>query len=257
MAPRSRTVAGTVHGFAVAGDQGSEVGAVRAVATQIGYVIGSLVGGVALALGGFHLLAVAFGGLFLVAILPHVRMREHLRPRVLAGPRGGAALSLQTRALRPKHGPRLLVRPLRNGDVETVQAVFERLGDGSRRMRFNGPKPHLTADELRQLATVDASRRALVAYVEGDERPVAIARLVREGSTAEIAFEIGHAWQQRGIGSALAAELVADARAAGVTEITALVASDNRAAVALLRRVLDALEIRYEGPELSIRAALA
>jgi predicted MFS family arabinose efflux permease/ribosomal protein S18 acetylase RimI-like enzyme len=252
----SRTVAGTVYGFSVAGGQGREVGAVRAVATQIGYLIGSLVGGVALALGGFAMLAVAFGGLFLVATLPHVRLRRHLRPRVVATA-GGAASSMQTRVLRPKHGPGLLVRPLRNGDVETVQAVFERLGGGSRRMRFNGPKPHLTADELRQLATVDASRHALVAYVEGDERPVAIARLVREGSTAEIAFEVVDAWQQRGIGSALAAELVADARAAGVTEVTALVASDNRAAVALLRRILDALEIRYEGPELSIRAALA
>jgi len=39
--------------------------------------------------------------------------------------------------------------------------------------------------------------------------------------------------------------------------VTALVASDNTAAVSLLRRVLDRLEIRFEGPELSIRAALA
>jgi hypothetical protein len=51
--------------------------------------------------------------------------------------------------------------------------------------------------------------------------------------------------------------LVADARAAGITEITALVSSDNPGAVALLRRIAKVLEIRLEGPQLSIRAAIA
>lgn len=164
---------------------------------------------------------------------------------------------MHTRFLTPKHGPPLIVRPLRDRDVGTVEAVFERLGERSRRSRFNGPKPRLTAPELEQLARVDSSRHALVAYVVGDRAPVAIARLVRVGRSAEIAFEVADEYQQRGIGSALTAELVADARAAGITEITALVASDNRAAMALLRRVLRVLDVRFEGPELSIRAALS
>ena len=63
-------------------------------------------------------------------------------------------------------------------------------------------------------------------------------------------------YQQLGIGSALTTELIADARAAGITEITALVSSDNPAALALLRRILNVLDVRFEGPELSIRAAL-
>ena len=85
---------------------------------------------------------------------------------------------------------------------------------------------------------------------------MAIARLVRDGDSAEIAFEVADEYQRLGIGSSLTAELLADARAAGITEITALVASDNPAAVALLRRIVRALDIRFEGPELSIRAAL-
>lgn len=152
------------------------------------------------------------------------------------------------------HG--VVVRPLRHGDVRTVLAVFERLGEQSRRRRFNGPKPCLRAAELRQLASVDSSRPALVAYVEGDPEPVGIARLVRDGASAEIAFEVADEYQRRGIGTTLTTELVESARAAGVTEITALVASDNRAAVALLRRTLKALTIRFEGPELAISAAL-
>lgn len=164
---------------------------------------------------------------------------------------------MYTRALTPKHGPTLLVRPLRNGDTATVMQVFERLGDRSRRARFNGPKPRLAAADLEQLATVDSSCHVLVAYVAGDRQPVAIARLARDGSSAEIAFEVADEYQQRGIGSALAAELVADARAAGVTEVTALVSSDNPAAVAVLRRALGRLDLRLDGPEVSVRAALA
>jgi ribosomal protein S18 acetylase RimI-like enzyme len=164
---------------------------------------------------------------------------------------------VHTRVLEPKHGPTLLVRPLRHGDVRTVTSVFERLGEQSRRTRFNGPKPCLSFSELRQLAAVDATRHALIAYVEGDPRPVAIARLVRDGRSAEVAFAVADEYQHRGIGSALAAELIVDARAAGITEITALVSSDNPAAVALLRRIVSTLEIRLEGPDLTIRAAIA
>ena len=37
---------------------------------------------------------------------------------------------MHTRVLKPKHAPTLFVRPLRNGDADTVAAVFDRLGTG-------------------------------------------------------------------------------------------------------------------------------
>jgi protein lysine acetyltransferase len=168
-----------------------------------------------------------------------------------------AGVVTHTRVVKLAHGRDLVIRPLRNGDVETVLGVFERLGDRSRRARFNGAKPRLRSEELAHLAAVDATRHALVGYLEGDPRPVALARIVRDGASAEIAFEVVDEHQQLGIGSVLASALVADARAAGVTELTALVAADNSAALALLRRVLDRLEVRFEGPELAVRGALA
>jgi ribosomal protein S18 acetylase RimI-like enzyme len=164
---------------------------------------------------------------------------------------------MHARYLALRRGQGLVVRPLRNGDVETVAALFDRLGERSRRTRFNGAKPRLSAAELEQLARVDATRHVLVGYLHGDERPVGIARLVREGSSAEIAFEVADEHHRLGIGSALTGELLADARAAGITEVTALVSSDNPGAVHLLRRLVEPLEIRFEGPELAIRAALA
>ncbi len=70
---------------------------------------------------------------------------------------------MHTRVVRPKHGPELIVRPLRRGDTATVQTVFERLGEASRLARFNGHKPRLGEQELRWLAAVDATHHALVA----------------------------------------------------------------------------------------------
>ena len=165
---------------------------------------------------------------------------------------------MHTRVLELRNGPTLVVRPLRNGDVATVLSVFDRLGPQSRRTRFNGPKPCLSSTELAQLAAVDSAHHALVGYVEGDPQPVAIAQLARTGPhSAEIAFAVADSHQHRGIGSALAAELLADARAAGITQITALASSDNPAALALLRRTANVVDVRFEGPELSIRAAIA
>jgi ribosomal protein S18 acetylase RimI-like enzyme len=163
---------------------------------------------------------------------------------------------MHTRVVKVKRGPEIIVRPLRPGDTATVQAVFERLGEESRRARFNGAKPRLRGQELCRLAVVDATHHVLVAFVDGDPQPVAIARLVRRGASAEIAFEVADAYHGHGIGSALTQELVADACAAGIAEVTALVRSDNRAALAVLGRALGQLELRFEGPEMLVRAAL-
>jgi len=165
---------------------------------------------------------------------------------------------MHTRIVIPKNGPILVVRPLRNGDTATVLAVFERLGDASRRRRFHGPKPCLREEELRHLATVDGEHHALVGWIQGDPVPAAIARLARTSrGSAEIAFAVADDYQHRGIGAALAGELVADARMAGITEITALTTPDNPAALALVRRVARVVDVCFDGPELSIRAAIA
>ncbi|HET6584500.1 MAG TPA: GNAT family N-acetyltransferase [Nannocystaceae bacterium] len=143
----------------------------------------------------------------------------------------------------------LTIRPLSSGDTATVEALFARLGADSRTRRFCGAKPRLSEAELAQLARVDATHHVLVAYVDGQSRPAGLARLVRDGPTAEIAFEVADEHQGRGIGSVLARELAADARAAGVEELVATVCGDNAPAVSLLRRVAHSLDVRWHGGE--------
>jgi GNAT superfamily N-acetyltransferase len=148
------------------------------------------------------------------------------------------------------------IRPLRNGDTSTVEALFERLGARSREQRFCGAKPRLSERDLAKLARVDATHHVLVGYVDGDPGPVGIARLVRDGDTAEIAFEVADVHQGGGIGSVLARELAADARAAGIRELRATVCGDNPRAESLLRIVASSLQVSWSGREREFVAGL-
>ncbi len=137
--------------------------------------------------------------------------------------------------MRGEYTKGITIRPLRNGDREVVQAVFDALGPQSRRRRFGGVKNVLLAADLDALARVDASHHVLVAWA-GD-RPVGLARLVRHGNSAEIAFEVADEWQRRGVGTLLVERLAADARAAGITRFRGDVDDGNAASLALLRRL--------------------
>src|SRR5262245_20325037 len=150
----------------------------------------------------------------------------------------------------------ITIRPLRNGDSATVAAVFERLGVRSRERRFCGAKPRLSEAELVALSRVDGRRLVLVVYIGADPAPVGIARLVRDGVSAEVAFEVVDRYQGRGIGSVLAGELAAVARAAGIRELRATVCGDNPPAVSLLRRLASSLHVTWRGREQELVLAL-
>ena len=143
---------------------------------------------------------------------------------------------------RRHHGPMrtevirgITVRPLRAGETEAIQAVFDRLGPRSRLLRFGGAKNVLSPSDLELLSRVDGDHHVLVALVEGE--PVGIARLVRDGSVAEVAFAVADDLQGRGIGTVLVERLGEDARAAGITSFRADVAPDNSASHALMCRL--------------------
>lgn len=158
--------------------------------------------------------------------------------------------------MQTRHVDGLTIRLLRNGDTGTVSALFERLGPRSRERRFCGAKPRLSTHDLRVLARVDAEHHVLVGYLGGDPEPVAIARLVRDGTAAEVAFAVADDYQGRGIGTILTRELAADARAAGITELLATVCGDNPRAVSILDRVGSSLCGRWQDGEQQLVAQL-
>ena len=243
----TRTVSGTVYGFSVAGDLGREVGTVRAVTTQLGYLLGALVGGAALAVGGFALVGVAMGGLFVASMLPYTSLIVR-RAQAAARPGRTQAGALQTRALQLGHGQVLTVRPLRNGDVETVLAVFDRLGEPVAPHALQRPQ----AAALGRRARAPRRRRrdpARAGRVRRGRRPPG-----RDRAAGARGFERGDrvrgGRRASGTRHRLGAHRGAARRRAGgrVREVTALVASDNQAAMSLLRRLLGRLDVRFEGP---------
>jgi MFS transporter, DHA1 family, inner membrane transport protein len=67
----ARTVIGTTYGFALAGERNLEVGSARAAFTHLGYLVGSLLGGGALAVGGRPAIGIVFALLLLAAAIPY------------------------------------------------------------------------------------------------------------------------------------------------------------------------------------------
>jgi GNAT superfamily N-acetyltransferase len=144
----------------------------------------------------------------------------------------------------------ITVRALRGGETEVVQAVFDRLGPRSRLLRFGGAKNVLMPGELELLARVDGDHHVLVAWLAGE--PVGIARLVRDGSAADVAFAVVDDLQGNGIGTVLGQRLAEDARAAGIETLRATISAENDASLALLRRMTAGLEVQWAAGQLEV-----
>jgi RimJ/RimL family protein N-acetyltransferase len=135
----------------------------------------------------------------------------------------------------------LTIRRLADGERRPVLQVFEGLSERSRRLRFLGPKPVLGERDVEQLVDVGCcGRQAVAAIDQATGEAVGIARYVRLGAdrqTAEVAFEVVDAWQGRGVGRLLVDALADVAAEEGIRRLHATVAPDNRAALALMRRL--------------------
>src|SRR3954471_19843972 len=142
----------------------------------------------------------------------------------------GSALSLSDRTP-------VELRQIRADDKELLKAGYEHLSERSRLRRFLGPKPRLTASDLRYLTEVDGvNHYAVVALLGADIVGVARwVRLVDDPQEAEAAVVVGDPLQGGGIGEALAREIPAAARARAIRRIRASILSDNPPAHALMR----------------------
>jgi acetyltransferase len=136
----------------------------------------------------------------------------------------------------------VFIREIRPSDKEMLANGLSALSEDSRRKRFLGSKPSLSAKELRYLTEVDGhDHLALVAVPAGEEeRIVAVARYVRDKddpNAAEAAIVVCDELHGKGLGSLLARRLSDAARDHGVERLTATIASDNRPALSLMRQI--------------------
>lgn len=152
-----------------------------------------------------------------------------------------ASASRPVEATRLRDGSEVLIGPLRADDAPLLAEAFARLSEESRRLRFLGPKPHLTAAELRYLTEVDGHNHEAICAIDPETgRGVAIGRFVRDRqdpSRAEVAITVADDWQRRGLGRILLEHLADRARDEGVRSFTALVSHDNRNMQGLLGHI--------------------
>lgn len=140
-----------------------------------------------------------------------------------------------------RDGTPVEIRALQPEDEGGMLAALDQASTQTRQRRFFAPKRHFSDGERAYFMEIDFKNHvALVACVADAGRDVIIGGgryIVATPESAEMAFVVVDAWQGRGIGTLLARHLIALAREAGLSELTAEVLSDNAA----MRRVFERL----------------
>jgi RimJ/RimL family protein N-acetyltransferase len=114
----------------------------------------------------------------------------------------------------------------------------------------------LAAAVLAQLVGADGSTSVLAVTTDG-ATAVGLANLIATGpGTGDVALLVEDAWQGRGVGTALARNLVELARTDQLAELTAVSQVGNSALTRVLRRAGLRPRGRLEGGFLLVRAAL-
>jgi RimJ/RimL family protein N-acetyltransferase len=140
------------------------------------------------------------------------------------------------------NGMRFVLRPIRPRDKALLERGMRRLSPESARLRFLAPKDHLTLAELRYLTEIDYLHHfALVAVDASDPSElIGVGRFIRDPArpwAAECAVAVGDCYQGQGVGTAIGEALADAARARGITEFTATMLAENRAAQRLFARL--------------------
>ena len=133
---------------------------------------------------------------------------------------------------RAEDGTPVIIRPIRPEDAQ-IEAEFVRgLSAQTRYLRFMGSVKDLTPGMLARFTQVDYDREmALIALVEeaGRERQIGVVRYIinPDGVSAEFAVVLSEDWQGRGLGRQLMLELIAIARARGLSTLAGQVLAAN------------------------------
>jgi RimJ/RimL family protein N-acetyltransferase len=134
-----------------------------------------------------------------------------------------------TRRLRLDDGRELVIRRLTGADEPILLAALTRADPMDLRRRFLGPPPP-TATIVRLLRRVDDVHDLALGAFDAAGHLVGVAQFDRidDEPSAELAIEVGTGWQRQGLGRILLDALADEARALGITRLTASYYADNR-----------------------------
>jgi len=139
-------------------------------------------------------------------------------------------------------GAVVTIRPIRPADFELEREFVNALSPLTGYQRLMSTRTP-SFEELRRFTDVDPSREvALIATTElgGRERQVGVARYVKDEvrpGEAEFAIVLSDAWQRRGLGRALLAALIKEARREHLRRLVGTTLSENEGMLRLARRL--------------------
>ncbi|SHK27838.1 Acyl-CoA synthetase (NDP forming) [Pseudonocardia thermophila] len=147
------------------------------------------------------------------------------------------------------------LRPILPSDADALVRFHAGLSEHTRYLRYFGPYPRIPPRDLERFTHVDHRTRVGLICLLGDEI-IAVGRyegLPRpdgaEGPpvSAEVAFVVTDAHQNRGLGSILLEHLAAAARENGLRRFEAEVLAENRAMVRVFRQAGYQVSRQFEG----------
>jgi len=133
---------------------------------------------------------------------------------------------------RLQDGTTVLIRSIREEDVDLERRFIEGLSNDSRRFRFLGQIKTPSAALLKQLTQLDPKRDvAFVALIAdgAHKREIGVARFSSDnkGESCECAVTVADEWQHRGLATLLMRHLINVARSRGFIRMNSIDAADN------------------------------
>ncbi|MFN7165349.1 MAG: GNAT family N-acetyltransferase [Hyphomonas sp.] len=158
-------------------------------------------------------------------------------------------------------GEPVLLRPISRRDTDRMREGIAALSDHSRYLRFFNGSQTMPEHVIERLCDADGWKHIAWGAIDLD-RPdlpaIGAAHAIRRGTSreAELALAVLDDWHGKGLARLLLTGVVADARAAGITQLTAESLAENRATRQLFLS-LGGLSVHREGPVVSYRFDIA
>lgn len=154
---------------------------------------------------------------------------------------GGVERNTQAQPFRLQGGEGVVVRAIGPHDADRLQAYMRNLSGPSRRNRFLGAVSELTPTELKRLTHMRGpGELALIAFSSAAGHTFMIAEAVQvmapDRQRCEIALSVTDAWQRKGLGMLLLANMECRARTLGARQLIGEVLRTNDAMKGLARK---------------------
>jgi len=139
-------------------------------------------------------------------------------------------------------GATITIRPITAADLDLEHRFVDGLSAATGYQRLMSSR-RPSSEEIKRFTDVDPKvELALIAVtrVQGEDRQIGVARYVKQQSSAgeaEFAIVLSDDWQGRGLGKRLLESLLLAAKKDGVRRIAGTTLSENRAMLALARKL--------------------